>query len=443
LSRPVLYLPHTRRQYLNGRFFKVIAALSRMMRSQLAHNALSLYAVQGLNYLMPLIVLPYLLRVLSPEGYGSIVFAQALLGYAAIFTDFGFNLTAARDISVARNDPRRIAEGYWTTMAAKASLLLLCLIVIGGVVVADAKFRSHWQVFAACGFLVIGSSAFPAWYFQGLEKLKEAALIQAVAKCVITGCTFLLVKSPGDIVLAAFLMSSPQFIGVLVALCLRIPLSPPNFYRPTVANVRDALKGSSDMFLSTASSSLYLYSNTFILGLMSGDRAVALYGLGNRLVLAVQSLTVPVTQAVFPRASILFASHPDQALQLVKRVAWLLFPAIALVSLLMFIFAPFIVSVLGSAKYADAASVMRIMAPIPLLVTVSNVLVQIVMVNLGLTKQLLRMYITVGALNLLLLPPLVHFYQANGAALSLTIAETLAPIIILRVLWRRHAFRKR
>jgi O-antigen/teichoic acid export membrane protein len=413
-----------------------------MMRSQLAHNALSLYAVQGLNFLMPLIVLPYLLRVLSPEGYGSIVFAQALLGYAAVFTDFGFNLTAARDISVARNDPQRIAAVYWTTMAAKASLLLLCVILIGGVVLADADFRNHWQVFAACGFLVVGSSLFPAWYFQGLEKLKEAALIQAVAKCLITGCTFLLVKSSNDIVLAAFLMSSPQFIGVLVALALRIPLSPPNLYRPSVANVRDALKGSSDMFLSTASSSLYLYSNTFILGLMAGDRAVALYSLANRLVLAIQSLTAPVTQAVFPRASMLFASDPDQALHLVKRVSWLLFPTIAFASLLMFIFAPFIVSVFGSANYAQAASVMRIMAPIPLLVTVASVLAQIVMVNLGLTKQLLRIYIAIGLLNLLLLPPLVHFYQANGAAMSLTIAETLGPIVMLRVLWRRHAFRK-
>jgi polysaccharide transporter, PST family len=421
----------------------VIAALSRMMRSQLAHNALSLYAVQGLNYLMPLIVLPYLLRVLSPEGYGSIVFAQALLGYAAIFTDFGFNLTAARDISVARNDPKRIAAVYWTTMAAKASLLLLCVILIGGAVAADATLRNHWQVFAACGFLVIGSSLFPAWYFQGMEKLKEAALIQAVAKCVITGCTFLLVRSPNDIVLAAFLMSSPQFIGVLVALALRIPLSPPNFYRPSIANVRDALKGSSDMFLSTASSSLYLYSNTFILGLMAGDRAVALYSLANRLVLAIQSLTAPVTQAVFPRASMLFASDPDQALRLVKRVAWLLFPAIAFASLLMFIFAPLIVTLFGSTNYSQAASVMRIMAPIPLLVTIASVLAQIVMVNLGLTKQLLRIYIAVGVLNLLLLPPLVHFYQANGAALSLTIAETLGPIVMLRVLWRRHAFRKR
>jgi len=125
----------------------------------------------------------------------------------------------------------------------------------------------------------------------------------------------------------------------------------------------------------------------------------------------------------------------------VKRVAWLLFPAITLASLVMFIFAPFIVSVFGSTNYAQAASVMRIMAPIPLLVTVASVLAQIVMVNLGLTKQLLRIYIAIGLLNLLLLPPLVHFYQANGAALSLTIAETLGPIVMLRVLWRRRALR--
>ncbi len=53
----------------------------------MARNALSLYAVQGLNFLLPLIILPYLLRVLSPRGYGSIVFAQALMGYAVLFTD--------------------------------------------------------------------------------------------------------------------------------------------------------------------------------------------------------------------------------------------------------------------------------------------------------------------------------------------------------------------
>lgn len=424
----------------NGRFPNVIAALSRVMQGQLARNALSLYAVQGLNFLMPLIVLPYLLRVLSPEGYGSIVFAQALMGYAVILTDFGFNLTAARDISVARHDPRQVAKVYWTTMAAKALLLVLGLVVICAVVAVDADFRRNWQVFAACGFLLFGNSIFPAWYFQGLEKLKDVALIQAISKCLITGCTFAVVKSPQDILLAAFLMSAPQFIGALVAVGLRIPLRPASFYRPTLGDVRDALKAGSDMFLSIASSSLYLHTNTFVLGLMSGERSVAFYSLGYRLVLAIQSLTSPVTQAAFPRASILFASHPDQAWKLVKRIAWLLFPAIGLSSVIMLVFAPFIVGVFGGGNYQQAVTVMRIMAPVPLLVTVAGVLAQIVMVNLGLTRHLLRIYITVGILNLLLLPVLVYLFSANGAALSLSIAETLGPILMMWVLWRRHTF---
>jgi PST family polysaccharide transporter len=424
----------------DGRFSKVIAALSRVMQGRVARNALSLYAVQGLNFLMPLIVLPYLLRVLSPDGYGSIVFAQSLMGYAVILTDFGFNLTAARDISVARHDPQQVAKVYWTTMAAKALLLLLGLTVICAVIVADANFRRDWRVFAACGFLLLGNSIFPAWYFQGLEKLKDVAVIQAISKCLITGCTFALVKSPQDILLAAFLMSAPQFIGALVAVGLRIPLRPTRFFRPTFRDVRDALKSSSDMFLSIASSSLYLHTNTFLLGLMSGERSVAFYSLGYRLVLAIQSLTMPVTQAAFPRASILFASHPDQAWQLVKRIAWLLFPAIALASVIMIVFAPTIVSIFGGKNYQQAVSVMRIMAPVPLVVTVAGVLAQIVMVNLGLTKHLLRIYIAVGILNLLLLPVLVFLFSANGAALSLSIAETLGPILMMWVLWRRRAF---
>jgi len=425
----------------SGRFSKVIAALSRVMQGQLARNALSLYAVQGFNFLMPLILLPYLLRVLSPEGYGSIVFAQALMGYAVVVTDFGFNLTAARDISVARHDRQQVAKVYWTTMAAKSLLLLLGLIIVGAIVAASPNFRKDWQVFAACGLLLIGTSVFPAWYFQGLEKLKDVALIQAIAKCVITGCTFALVKSPRDILLAAVFMSSPQFIGVLIAAALRIPLMPATFYRPTVEDVRGALRGSFDMFLSIASTSLYLHTNTFLLGLMAGERPVAFYSLGYRLVLAVQNLTAPVTQAAFPRASMLFASYPDQAWRLVRRIAWLLFPAIGLVSLLMIVLAPSIVGTFGGEKYQGAVSVMRIMGPIPLLVTVAGVLSQIVMLNLGLTRHLLRIYIGVGLLNLMLLPMLVHWYSADGAALSLTIAETLGPILMLWVLWRRHTFR--
>lgn len=416
----------------------MLAVLSGALRGKIAHNVFALYAVQGLNFLTPLLVLPYLLRVLSPEGYGSIVFAQAVMGYAIIVTDFGFTLTAARDVSIARDDPEKLARVYWTTMAAKALLLFVSLVSIAVAVLLVPRLRQDWPVFAVCGLLVVGSALFPTWYFQGLERLRQVAVVQAVAKCAITAAVFVLVKSPADKLVAAFLMSAPQLAGFAAAMLLRLPTAPQRLHRPRLIEIRESLRGSLHMFLATASTSLYLHTNIFVLGLMAGERSVAYYSLGNRLVIAIQSLAAPVTQAVFPRASLLFSTDPAAGWRLVGRVCTLLLPAIGVGCLIMVAGAPLIVHLFGGAEYAASVSIMRIMAPVPLLVTAAAVLAQTVMVNLGLTKSLLRVYLAVGMLNLATLPVLVHFAGANGAAISLTFSEALGPLLMLWVLRRRH-----
>ncbi|MGA8298128.1 MAG: oligosaccharide flippase family protein [Terriglobales bacterium] len=53
-------------------------------------NILWLFSLQGLNYLVPLAVLPYLVRVLGIERYGLIAFAQSFAQYFVVLTDYGF-----------------------------------------------------------------------------------------------------------------------------------------------------------------------------------------------------------------------------------------------------------------------------------------------------------------------------------------------------------------
>ena len=396
---------------------------------------MSLYAVQGLNYLMPLLLLPFLLRVLGPEGYGSIMLAQSLMGYAAIVTDFGFNLTAARDISVARGDPGQVARIYWTTMAAKLLLLLLSGLLLAVVVLLTPAFRGNWPVFAAAGLLVVGNLVFPQWYFQGMERLKDVALAQALAKCLVTAAAFALIRSPGDVVRAALILSSPQLVGAAAALCLGRPVVPAGFYRPAFVDVRRALQGSWHLFAASVWTSLYSYTNTLVLGLICGEREVAWYSLGTRVTGFVQGLATPVTQALFPRASLLFARQPEQAWSLLRRVSVVLLPALALAALALAVFAPALVRQLGGPAYAGGASVLQILAVVPLLVILATILAQIVMVNIGLTAQLSRIYAVVGLLNLPLLFLLVQRYAADGAAWSLVFAETLGPLLKLRAVW--------
>ena len=63
-------------------------------RRRLFDNIVSLYLLQGLNYIVPVAVLPYLVRVLGMETYGLVAVAQSFAQYFNILTDYGFNFSA-------------------------------------------------------------------------------------------------------------------------------------------------------------------------------------------------------------------------------------------------------------------------------------------------------------------------------------------------------------
>jgi PST family polysaccharide transporter len=198
------------------------------------------------------------------------------------------------------------------------------------------------------------------------------------------------------------------------------------------------MRRSSHMFASIVSTTLYLQTNVLALGLICGEREVALYSVGSRLVAAMQSFSIPITQAVFPRASLLFAERPEEAWALLRRVSFFVLPTLALAGLLLGILAPTVVHLIGGPTYAEAASVVRIMAVVPLLVALATGLSQTIMVNTGLTKPLFRIYVMVGCLNLALMPILVFRFASQGAAAALVVAEALGPILMVTTIWRRR-----
>ena len=71
---------------------------------RIASNFFSLSVLQFVNYLAPLITVPYLVRVLGPEKFGLVGFATAFTQYLVTLSDYGFRWSATRKIAVFRDD---------------------------------------------------------------------------------------------------------------------------------------------------------------------------------------------------------------------------------------------------------------------------------------------------------------------------------------------------
>lgn len=414
----------------------VMQTSSDWITSALARNILSLYVVRGLTYLLPLLILPYLLRKLGPRPYGAIVFAQSIIAYVVLFTDFGFSLSATRAISLARDDEAKLAKVFWTTMVAKIMLFAGASAVVVFLISIVPSFKIHSVLIYVCGLTVIGTVLLPQWYFQGLERMGVMAWLQAVSKLLGMLPIFFLVRSPKDELIGAALLSAPSMIGGVICLVAVRYIAPVAIYIPTFKDIREALCDSRHLFISNVATSAYVTGNALILGVVSGDTAVAVYSVANRAALASFSFFSPVIQATFPRASLLFGRDRWQARSFVRRVSVWLVSGSLFISCALFIFARNIVSLLGGSEFASAARVLQVMALLPTVVCVATILAQMIMVNVGLSRSLSRIYMLMAVMSFISMPILASLFGALGGAVALILVETLGPLAMAFVIVR-------
>lgn len=270
------------------------------MHNKLTKNFIFLFLMQMANLLLPLISLPYLSRVLQPEGFGLIVFAQSFIQYFVILTDFGFNLSATRQVSIYREDPEKLKQIFNSVLIIKLALVIISFVVLVSIVMLNHSFSEYWYVYLYNFGIVIGNALFPLWLFQGLEVMQYSTLLNVTSKLIFTLCTFILVKDANDLYIVPILNSIGFIISGILGISVAFRKFNMRFQLPQRDEVILALKDSAQFFVSRASVSLYTTTNTFLIGIFLGKAAAGYYAIAEKLINVIAMVISTVVDAIYP-----------------------------------------------------------------------------------------------------------------------------------------------
>jgi polysaccharide transporter, PST family len=416
------------------------------VKKRLIENMTSLFILQGLIYLFPLITYPYLIRVLGPEKFGLLAFAQALIQYFNIFTDYGFNMTVPREIAIHREDADILSSIFITTMLVKLGLLFFSAIVYAVIIIAVPYFHNGWAVYLIYFLAVIGNVFTPIWFFQGLEQMKYITLIIFIARVIMTVSTLVFVRSSEDIILAACFQAGITLLCAFLSLGLlwqRKLVKP--YWKLDWTAVKTAAKESNQVFLSNLSISLYSYGSVLIVGLVSGQAVAGYYSIVQKFSSAVVGLVQPITQGFYPYLSRQFQDsqskyYESQRLLLISGI----FIGMILGSIT-FIFAQPITKILIGSNSSSLTMLIQIFSATTSFI-ILNIFLQSSILVMKLYTEMQSLFLKIAVLFLGFAFPVVYQFGYEGMAYLILATEAVVSFNILRLLsvtWNNLSFEDR
>lgn len=323
-----------------------------LKKSKISSNIIALVFVQFANYIAPLMVLPYLTRVLSVDGFGLVVMTISMCGIAMILTDFGFNLSGTYWISKNRDDKKEISKYIGAVTTIK---FLLCVVSSFSVLIysycSDIDFG--FSILVAVVAIIFSQGFQLTWLFQGIEKMKNVTTCMVVAKLFYVIAILLIVKEQSDTATVLLCLAVSNMISTIIGFIL-LYKEGLSLEKPAWAQVVSAFKDSFSFFLSRAAVGLYTSASTFIVGSVSGIPQAALYSSAEKLYQAGQGVTAPVSQALYP-----YLARSGDIRALYKFVLILLVPLVLGCSVC-YLFAEDILRIFYGEQFSSAYSILRI-----------------------------------------------------------------------------------
>lgn len=378
---------------------------------------MSLSVLRGFQFLIPLITLPYLVRTIGIENFGLVNFALSLGLYFAAIIQFGFGITATREIAKHRDDPNKLAKIYSVTLSASVILALISAILFSLIVLSVEKFNAYLSLYLFTLAFVVFQSLFPIWFFQGMEKMKYITFLSLGTSLIYLVSLFLFIKHEEDFFLVPLLQAIAAMITFVLAIVVIHKQFKISFKTPQWVEIKITYQEGRHAFIVQLAPNLYNNSAVFLLGLFTNNTVVGLYTAATKVIEVLMSFGTILTSTFLPYLSRTLNKH--------NAFIYLMVISGALLTIFAIVFSGFIVNLLYGESNNIVSQYILLLSPWILLIFTRNALGENYLMLTGYEKEYKNIILYSSITSFLMALILIPYFEIMGAIASVNIAALL------------------
>ncbi|WP_207425346.1 flippase [Pedobacter sp. SYSU D00535] len=400
--------------------------------TSLLKNFFSLSLVQLANNFLPLLTIPVIARVIGPDKLGAINFATAVVTYFTLLINYGFDLSATREIAKNRNNPAERSRIFNEIFFAKLFLTVISVLIFIPVLLYVPKLAADRELFFYTFLMVFSVMITPNWLYQGMQELHRIAVFNLIAKVLFTIAILLVIKERSDYLWQPLIISVSQIVVGIVSFYWAIKRYSITISTVKLRKILDVLWNEKTIFFSMVVVTLYTTTNTIVLGVVQSNTDVAFYTAGWKFVVIFQTLiSTPLSLSLFPLLGESFGKGRIHGLEKVKQFTPFITIFTTLAGIGIYLTAPWIVQIFYGSEFKQAATVLRILCFIPMIIALSNLFGVQTMINLKMDKSFFRITLLGAIVGL----GLNFFLSKQMGAIGTAWAWLLTELIITISMW--------
>lgn len=407
--------------------------------------------------IVPLVVTPYVSRVLSPEGIGQYSYTYSLITYFTIFGALGFGYYAQREVAKYQNNRLKQSQIFWEINLCR--LLSVGLALALNLILCFTKvYGDYTTLMLIFSINIIGTAFDIAFFFQGNEEFGRIVIRNVLIKILSIISIFLFVKDTNDVWVYT-LINAVMLIVSNMSLWTYLPKF---LVKVSIKDIKPLrhLKGTLRLFIPTVATSIYTVLDKTLIGvLVNGNYTViedgievirkysdlenGYYEQSEKLVKMAMTIITCIGTVMIPRNSNEIAlgnfDKVKSNIYTSSRLVWLI--GIPLTLGLIATASNFVPWFYGDG-YDKCVTLIATLSPLIIIIGFSNVFGTQYLVPMG-RDTLFGLALILGAFtNLIMNLILIPFYWSVGAAIGTIVAETIVTITMIIVIRKDISFIK-